>query len=109
MLLFQLVDHLVKERHFEMRMRGYLNFYNNTHIHHRMLFYLVSLWNAALLFIQTLMQHFYPNDFAEKCIENHALTPINYVCAFFTFEFCLVAGININYICKYFLVFMRNI
>lgn len=81
-------------------MYGYLNFYNSTLVHHKLPIYIVSLWNAFLLCIQTLMQHLYPDNFAEKCIANDLFTPINYICAFFTLEFCILTGININYICK---------
>lgn len=96
--LFQLVDWIVKEKHIQLRMYGYLNFYNSTLLHHKLPIYVVSLWNAVLLFIQALMQHFYPDNFAEKCVSNELFTPINYVCAFITLEFCLLSGINIDYI-----------
>lgn len=92
------MDWIAKNKHADLRMNGYLNFYNHTLIHHKMPLYVVSLSNATILFIQALMQHFYPDNFAEKCISNHIFTPINYVCAFITLEFCLIAGININYI-----------
>lgn len=53
------------------------------------------------MFVQTLMQHFYPDDFAEKCIKGGALSPVSYLCALITLEFCLLAGVNINYISKF--------
>lgn len=59
------------------------------------------------MFVQTLMQHFYPDDFAEKCIKGGALSPVSYLCALITLEFCLLAGVNINYISK-FLAINRN-
>lgn len=49
------------------------------------------------MLIQALMQHFYPDDFAEKCVKGGALSPLSYISAFLTLEVCVIAGININY------------
>ncbi|KAJ8926542.1 hypothetical protein NQ314_021081 [Rhamnusium bicolor] len=94
------VDQLVKIKHHNLRLNGYLEFYQKTKLHISLPFYVVSLWSVALMLIQTIMQHFYPDDFAEKCIKDGALSPINYICALIIFEFCVLAGININYMLK---------
>lgn len=61
---------------------------------------MVSLWSVALLFVQTLMQHFYPDDFAEKCVKGGSLSPISYISALLTLEVCVIIGVNVNYIGK---------
>lgn len=67
---------------------------------HQLPLYIVSLWNATILILAALMQHFYPDNFAEKCISDGLLSPVSYLCALITFEFCLLFSININYIRK---------
>lgn len=64
------------------------------------------------MFVQTIMQHFYPDNFAEKCVQGGVMSPIAYICALITLEFFIIAGININYICKYVwkcIVYLKNI
>lgn len=79
-------------------MNGYLDFYRKMYLHQQLPFYVVSLWNAVLLLIQALMQHFYPDNFEEKCLNNEVLSPVNYLYAFITVECCVISVININYI-----------
>ncbi|KAK9875523.1 hypothetical protein WA026_007912 [Henosepilachna vigintioctopunctata] len=95
-----LMDQIARMKHFDLRINGYLEFYNKTHIHHRLPLYVVSLWNAVIMLIQTIMQHFYPDNFEEECLKGGTLSPLSYLCAFITVEFFLLAGININYIIR---------
>ncbi|XP_056636208.1 transmembrane protein 192 isoform X1 [Diorhabda sublineata] len=95
-----IIDRLVKCHHHNLKINGYLDFYQQTQLHISLPFYVVSLWSVTLMFLQALMQHFYPDDFAEKCIKGGSLSPISYLCAIITLEFCVIAGININYIAK---------
>lgn len=60
----------------------------------------MSTWLAFVALIQTLMQHIYADNFTEKCIQGGLLSPIGYLAALFTTEFCVVFGVDINYICK---------
>lgn len=95
-----IVDQIARIKHYNLRMNGYLDFYKKTQLHHKLPLYVVSLWNAALLLIQAVMQHFYPDNFAEKCLSGDVLSPVNYICAFVTVEFCVIFGINVNYILR---------
>ncbi|KAL3286259.1 hypothetical protein HHI36_000769 [Cryptolaemus montrouzieri] len=95
-----LVDQITRMKHFDLRINGYLDFYNKTHVQHRLPLYVVSLWNAVIMLIQTIMQHFYPDNFEEECLKGGALSPISYLCAFITVEFFIIAGINVDYIVK---------
>lgn len=87
-------------------MNGYLDFYKNIYNHHRLPFYIVSLWNASLLFLQTIMQHLYPENFADYCLKSGWLTPLNSLLAVITVEVCILLGISTNYIgtCMYLLL-----
>lgn len=95
------VIHLItKCIHNRVRLDGYLDFYTSTETHTSLPLIVVSLWTVLLLFVQTLMQHYYPDDFAEKCINGGSLSPKAYLCALITIEFCLLFGINVSYIMK---------
>lgn len=83
-------------------MNGYLEFYKNTETHASLPIIIVSLWTVALLFVQTLMQHYYPDNFAEKCLKGGTLSPRAYLCGLITVEFCILAGVNISYMSKCF-------
>lgn len=96
--MFQIIDQIARYKHYRLRIVGYLDFYKKTQVHHRLPLYIVSLLNAIILIIQALIQQFYPDNFAEKCVKGGTMSPIAYLCAFITVEFCLIAGININYI-----------
>lgn len=95
-----ILDQVVRMRHYKLRMNGYLDFYKKTQLHHRLPLYVVSLWNAAILLIQTVMQHYYPDDFAERCLKNGVLSPRGYICALITIEMCVLLGVNVNYLYK---------
>nr|XP_023027597.1 transmembrane protein 192 isoform X1 [Leptinotarsa decemlineata] len=95
-----IVDQLAKWMHRSIRLNGYLEFYQKTKLHISLPFYIISLWSVVLMFVQALMQHFYPDDFAKKCVQGGTFTPVSYLCALITLETCLIAGININYMMK---------
>ncbi|CAH1183019.1 unnamed protein product [Ceutorhynchus assimilis] len=93
--------HLITKRiHHQVRLNGYLEFYKNAEAHTSLPLITVSLWTVALLLVQTLMVHYYPDDFAKKCLEGGTLSPRAYICALVTLEFCTIAGINVSYIMK---------
>lgn len=85
-------------KHYALRMNGYLDFYKKTQVHHRLPLYIVSLWNAGILLLQALMQHYYEDGFAEKCIKAGVLSPVSYFLALMTVEICVIFGVNIDYI-----------
>ncbi|KRT82953.1 hypothetical protein AMK59_3556, partial [Oryctes borbonicus] len=69
-------------------------------VNRRLPFYIVSLWLAFVALIQAFMQYFYAENFTDKCLQGGLLSPIGYLCALFTTEFCIVFGVNINYILR---------
>nr|CAI5847161.1 unnamed protein product [Callosobruchus analis] len=94
------VDQITRQAHHNLKLNGYFEFHKKSQVQVVLPLYIVSLWSVLLMFIQTLMQHFYPDDFAEKCLKGGALSPISYVCAFIIVESCIIAGVNVNYIMK---------
>lgn len=82
----QIIDYILKKTHHSLRIRGYLEFYQKTYTLHRLPIYIVSLWNALLLIVQTLVQHIYPDDFVEQCIKGGIVTPVSYVTGFIWLE-----------------------
>ncbi|KAJ8924041.1 hypothetical protein NQ315_006818 [Exocentrus adspersus] len=94
------VDQFVKGKHHKVRLNGYLEFYQKLKVHGSLPLYVVSLWSLIIMFVQTLMQHFYPDNFAEKCVQGGVMSPISYISALITLEFCIIAGINISYMLK---------
>lgn len=100
------MDQIARMKHFDLRINGYLDFYNKIRIQHRLPFYVVSLWNAVIMLIQTIMHHFYPDNFEQECLQGGLLSPLSYLCAFITVEFLVIAGVNIDYISMYSLQLM---
>ncbi|XP_018577051.1 transmembrane protein 192 isoform X2 [Anoplophora glabripennis] len=94
------VDQIVKIKHHRVRLNGYLEFYQKIRVHACLPIYIVSLWSVIIMFVQTLMQHFYPDNFAEKCLQGGVMSPVAYICALITLEFFIIAGINISYMLK---------
>ncbi|XP_066262296.1 transmembrane protein 192 [Euwallacea similis] len=96
-----LLLHLItKHIHHNVRLMGYLEFYKSIECHGSLPLIVVSLWTGALLFVQTLMQHFYPDNFVEKCLNGGTFSPKTYICFLINLEFCVLAGVNITYIVK---------
>lgn len=89
-------------------MNGYLEFYKQTQVHYRLPFYTVSLINTALMFVQAFIQHFYQDNFTDRCLKAGIKTPIGYVCLLTTFELLLIAFINISYIGKLSLLYLKH-
>lgn len=97
--IFQLFDRFVKRRHEKLRLDGYHDFHRATAQHRSVPLQIVSLWNTFLLAIQTLIQHYYGDSFAEKCAMVGLLSPIVYITLFSSLEtmvFGIVHGLYIG-------------
>ncbi|KAF5303618.1 hypothetical protein FQA39_LY09865 [Lamprigera yunnana] len=92
-----IVDQIARVKHYNLRMNGYLEFYRKTQTHHQLPFYIVSMWTAVVLLLQTLMQQFYI-DFRERCTKGGLLSPISYMCIILSVEFCVILAVSVNYI-----------
>ncbi|XP_069671713.1 transmembrane protein 192 isoform X1 [Periplaneta americana] len=91
------VDKHVKEKHHELRVNGYLEFYRQTHSHSRIPLCIVSLWNAVLLVLSTVFQHLY-EDFRQQCTVSGFAKPVNYLCIIIAVETVLLTCTIILYI-----------
>ncbi|XP_077296842.1 transmembrane protein 192 isoform X2 [Arctopsyche grandis] len=95
-----ITDYILKKTHHNMRISGYLEFYQQTYTLHRAPIYVVSLWNAFLLIIQTLVQHFYPDNFIEQCAKGGFVAPVSYVTGFIWVETVILSAIHGMYMSK---------
>lgn len=96
------MDSILRFKHHELRMNGYLDFYKKIYNHHRLPFYVVSLWTANLLFIQTLVEHLYRDKFEMQCLEAAFFSPSNSLLCLISSEVFILWVINFNYIGEYF-------
>ncbi|KAB0804517.1 hypothetical protein PPYR_01487 [Photinus pyralis] len=92
------VDQIARVKHYNLRMNGYLEFYKKIQMHHQLPIYIVSMWTTAILLIQTVMQHYYPDDFLERCVKGGLLSPISYICAVLSMEFLVIVVVSASYI-----------
>ncbi|CAD7092587.1 unnamed protein product [Hermetia illucens] len=91
--------HYVHGHHNKLRLNGHLEFYKTLEVHRSMPLTIVSLWNTAVLTIQTLIQQYYGNHFGEECIRGW-LSPIVYITSFSILESTVLSFVHINYISK---------
>lgn len=96
-----LIMHFVtKCLHNKIRLNGYFDFHKSTQVHSGVPLVVVSLWTVVLLLVQTLMQHYYPDNFLERCIKGGSFSPKFNLCAIITLECLVIAGVNSSYIVK---------
>lgn len=94
-----IVDNHVKQKHHQIRVNGYLEFYQQIHGHGQIPFYIVCLWNAVLLVLNTVFHHLY-NDFRQQCSVSGFSKPVNYLSIFIAVETAVLACVIITYVCK---------
>lgn len=99
-LITFLIDHYVKRHHEKLRLDGYHDFHRATTGHRAVPLQIVSLWNTFLLAVQALIQHYYGDAFAEKCVVVGFLSPIVYITMFCSLETFVLAVVNGSYIGK---------
>lgn len=69
-------------------------------MHKSVPFYIVNLWSATYLGIQTLMHQFYGTDFLTKCMIAEFLSPVVFSTLFSVTETFLLTIVNGTYITK---------
>lgn len=99
-LITYLFDHFVKKHHDKLRLDGYHDFYRSTSGHKTVPLQIVSLWNTFLLAVQALIQHYYGDNFAEKCVVVGFLSPIVYITLFCSLETFVLSLVHGSYIAK---------
>lgn len=99
-LITYIIDRYVKSRHETLRLDGYHDFHRSTKRHRSVPLHIVSLWNTFLLAIQALIQHYYGDHFAEKCVVVGLLSPIVYITLFSSLETVVLVFVHGFYIAK---------
>ncbi|XP_055636309.1 transmembrane protein 192-like isoform X2 [Toxorhynchites rutilus septentrionalis] len=99
-LLTYLFDHFVKNRHENLRLDGYHEFHRAIAYHKTVPLQIVSLWNTFLLAVQALIQHYYGDNFAEKCAVAGLFVPIVYITMFCSLETLVLCFVHGSYIAK---------
>lgn len=93
-----IIDYILKKVHHELRINGYLEFYQSTYTLHRLPVYVVSLWNSFLLIVQTLSLHYFPDGFFDSCIKSGIASPIVYVTVIVIVENVVLSYVHGRYI-----------
>ncbi|XP_017792188.1 PREDICTED: transmembrane protein 192 [Habropoda laboriosa] len=105
-LIVMLTDHLVKRKHFKLRIRGYFNFYQVTYRKIRAPLFIVSLWTVCYLLLAVILHHTHKVDYEQYCHASEWFTPLNYILLLTTLEVVIIVPVYIYYI-KAVLMFNR--
>ncbi|XP_058801909.1 transmembrane protein 192 isoform X2 [Phymastichus coffea] len=97
-LIIMIVDHLVKSRHHNLRICGYLDFYQSTNQHIRTPLFISSLWNTFYLLLSVILHQSHQSNYEDYCKLSQWFTPLNYIVLLTTFELIIIVPVYINYI-----------
>lgn len=101
-LITLFADHLVKAKHHDLRICGYLDFYQSTYQHIRTPLFIVSLWNTTYLFLAVLLHHTHKHNYEEYCHSSRWFSPLNYIMLLTTLELSIIFPVYVTYISKFF-------
>ncbi|KAG7204089.1 hypothetical protein KM043_001940 [Ampulex compressa] len=105
-LIVMLTDHVVKAKHYKLRIYGYLDFYQATYQSIRTPLFIASLWNTCYLILAVILHHTHKVNYEEYCKASEWFTPLNYIALLTTLEFMIIIPTYIKYI-KQVLMFNR--
>ncbi|TMW53092.1 hypothetical protein DOY81_001820 [Sarcophaga bullata] len=94
-LITFLFDHLIRQRHNDLRLNGYHNFHRNVIRHNGISLTVVSGWNTLLLMVQALLHHYYGTQ-----LWNSWFTPITCIAMFQISETVILITTHSTYIVK---------
>ncbi|KAK0182893.1 hypothetical protein PV327_000980 [Microctonus hyperodae] len=97
-LMIMCTDHLIKARHHNLRICGYLDFYQSTYQHIRTPLFVSSLWNTFYLLLAVILHHTHQINFEEYCRSSEWFTPVNYTLLLTTLEMMIIIPVYVNYI-----------
>ncbi|XP_043272540.1 transmembrane protein 192 isoform X2 [Venturia canescens] len=97
-LITMVADHIIKMKHHNLRICGYLDFYQSTYQHIRTPLFIASLWNTAYLLLAVILHHTHKYNYEEYCRSSEWLTPVNYILLLTTLELTIIVPVYINYI-----------
>lgn len=100
-ILIMVVDYFIKARHHNLRISGYLDFYQSTYQHIRTPLFIVSLCNTFYLFLAVVLHQIHKADYSIYCKSSELFTPLNYIFLFTTIEVFIIVPTYVNYISEY--------
>ncbi|KAG8036629.1 hypothetical protein G9C98_003951 [Cotesia typhae] len=96
--VIMLTDYIIKLRHHNLRICGYLDFYQSTYQHIRTPLFVSSLWNTMYLFLAAILHHTHKLNYEDYCHSSEWFTPVNYILLLTTLELMIIVPVYINYI-----------
>lgn len=99
-LIVMCSDYLIKARHHNLRICGYLDFYQSTYQHIRTPIFVSSLWNTFYLLLAVVLHHTHKMDYEDYCRKSEWFTPVNYIMLLTTLELMVIVPVYTNYISK---------
>ncbi|XP_011644921.1 transmembrane protein 192 [Pogonomyrmex barbatus] len=99
-LIVMTIDHVIKIKHHNLRINGYLEFYQSTYQLIRMPLFITSLWNTCYLFLVVILHHTHKDDYEQYCRTSKWIAPISYICFLSTLELVIVLAIYTSYMEK---------
>ncbi|XP_076657163.1 transmembrane protein 192 isoform X2 [Halictus rubicundus] len=99
-LIVMLTDHLVKKKHHNLRIYGYLDFYQSTYQNIRTPLFIASLWVTCYLLLAIVLHHTHKVNYEQYCRESEWFTPLNYIVLLTTLELMIIVPVYVHYIKK---------
>ncbi|XP_063985879.1 transmembrane protein 192 [Diachasmimorpha longicaudata] len=97
-LMIMVTDYLIRQKHHNLRICGYLDFYQSTYQHIRTPLFIASLWNTAYLLLAVILHHTHKVDYETYCRSSEWFTPVNYILLLTTLELMIIIPVYVNYI-----------
>ncbi|XP_017890241.1 transmembrane protein 192 isoform X2 [Ceratina calcarata] len=97
-MIIMLVDHLLKARHYKLRIYGYFDFYQSTYQQIRAPLFIASLWITCYLLLAVILHHTHKVNYEQYCRASEWFTPLNYILLLTTVEVLIIVPVYINYI-----------
>ncbi|XP_076667418.1 transmembrane protein 192 isoform X2 [Andrena cerasifolii] len=97
-LIIMITDHFVKAKHHELRIYGYLDFYQSTYQRIRTPLFIASLWTMCYLLLAVILHHTHKVNYEQYCRASEWFTPLNYIVVLTTLELIIIVPVYVNYI-----------
>ncbi|KAL0109890.1 hypothetical protein PUN28_013494 [Cardiocondyla obscurior] len=94
------IDHIVKAKHYNLRINGYLDFYQSTYQILRTPLFIASLWNVYYLLLAAVLHQTHKVDYEQYCRRSKWFTPLNFVYYPFLLEYLITFLAYVKYIKK---------
>lgn len=96
-LIIMATDYYVKAKHHQLRIYGYLDFYQDTYQQIRTPLFIASLWNTCYLLLAVILHHTHKVNYEDYCRASEWFTPLNYIVLLTTLELIIIVPVYVNY------------